>query len=69
MGHLLNQITVPGYVTTLLVVLFFGTLNLLGLGLVGTYAWRGYENSKRRPMAVVARTIKNQSHKNFSPSH
>ncbi|QQP98610.1 glycosyltransferase family 2 protein [Lysobacter enzymogenes] len=48
-----GHITVPGYAATMLVVLFFGTLNLLGLGLVGTYAWRGYENSKQRPLAVV----------------
>ncbi|MBT9173983.1 MAG: putative glycosyltransferase CsbB [Syntrophomonadaceae bacterium] len=52
-GHLTGRITVPGYAATMLVVLFFGTLNLLGLGLVGHYAWRGYENSKQRPLAVV----------------
>lgn len=53
-GHLAGRITVPGYAATMMVALFFGTLNLLGLGLVGTYAWRGYENSKCRPLAVVA---------------
>lgn len=53
-GHLSGRITVPGYAATMLVVLFFGMLNLLGLGLVGTYAWRGYENSKKRPLAVVS---------------
>lgn len=52
-SHLTGRISVPGYAATMLVVLFFGTLNLLGLGLVGTYAWRGYENSKQRPLAVV----------------
>ncbi len=56
-GHLTGRITVPGYAATMLVVLFFGTLNLLGLGLVGTYAWRGYENSKQRPMAIVASAV------------
>lgn len=58
-GHLSGQIAVPGYAATMLVVLFFGMLNLLGLGLVGTYAWRGYENSKIRPLAVVASRTKN----------
>jgi hypothetical protein len=38
----------------MLLVLFFGTLNLFGLGLVGTYAWRAYENTKKRPMAIVS---------------
>lgn len=51
-----GAVTVPGYAATMLVVLFFGTLNLFGLGLVGTYAWRSYENSKRRPLAVVSLT-------------
>lgn len=59
-GHLLGRITVPGYAATMLVVLFFGMLNLLGLGLVGTYAWRGYENSKRRPLAVTSLMLRNQ---------
>lgn len=59
-GHLTGRITVPGYAATMLVVLFFGTLNLLGLGLVGTYAWRGYENSKQRPLAVVCMRHVNQ---------
>lgn len=59
-GHLTGRISVPGYAATMLVVLFFGTLNLLGLGLVGTYAWRGYENSKRRSLAVVSMAYKNE---------
>lgn len=59
-GHLSGRITVPGYAATMLVLLFLGMLNLLGLGLVGTYAWRGYENSKRRPLAVIALRIKNE---------
>lgn len=59
-GHLSGRIAVPGYAATMLVVLFFGTLNLLGLGLVGTYAWRGYENSKRRPLAMTSLTLRNK---------
>lgn len=51
-------LTVPGYATTVLVVLFFGGANLLGLGLVGSYAWRSYENTKRRPLAIVLRALK-----------
>jgi glycosyltransferase involved in cell wall biosynthesis len=58
-AHLSGQINVPGYAPTMLVVLFFGMLNILGLGLVGTYAWRGYENSKHRPSSVIAAIINN----------
>lgn len=58
-AKLLGAIEVPGYAATVLVVLVFGALNLLGVGLVGTYAWRAYENSKQRPLAVVAMKYKN----------
>ena len=58
-AKLSGAIAVPGYAATMLVVLIFGALNLLGLGLVGTYAWRGYENSKRRPQAVIAMAHRN----------
>jgi glycosyltransferase involved in cell wall biosynthesis len=52
-ARLVGNITVPGYAATVLIVLFFGGLNALGLGIVGTYAWRGYENTKGRPLALV----------------
>ncbi len=46
-------IDVPGYAATVLVVLFFSALNLFGLGVIGSYVWRAYENTKARPLAVV----------------
>jgi glycosyltransferase involved in cell wall biosynthesis len=46
-------IAVPGYAATLLTVVFFGALNSLGLGIIGNYAWRAFENTKGRPLAVV----------------
>jgi len=52
-ARLLGLITVPGYAQTLLTVMFFGALNTLGIGLVGHYAWRTYENTKQRPSAIV----------------
>lgn len=48
-----GDIAVPGYAATVLTVIFFGALNSLGLGIIGTYAWRAFENTKRRPLAVV----------------
>jgi len=59
-AKLVGAIAVPGYAATVLIVLIFGALNLLGLGLVGTYAWRAYENSKQRPLAVVAFKYQNK---------
>lgn len=48
-------ITVPGYAMTMLMIVFFGALNLLSLGIVGSYAWRAYENTKARPLAIRLR--------------
>jgi len=53
-------IQVPGYAATMVVVLMLGTINLLGLGLIGTYAWRAYENSKQRPLAIVCMKLNNK---------
>ena len=53
-SRVMGAIEVPGYTMTILVLMFFGALNLLGLGIVGSYAWRAYENSKRRPDAILA---------------
>ncbi len=53
-------IDVPGYAATMLAVLLLGALNLFGLGLVGTYAWRSYENTKQRPLAIIATHLTNK---------
>lgn len=52
-ARLSGWVDLPGYTGTLLTILFFGALNALGLGVVGTYAWRAYENTKARPLALV----------------
>jgi polyisoprenyl-phosphate glycosyltransferase len=49
---LLGTIPVPGYAITMLVITFIGAINLFSLGVVGSYAWRAYENTKNRPLAV-----------------
>ena len=56
-ARIAGGIPIPGYATMVLMILFFGTLILLGLGLVGSYAWRAYENTKRRPLAIVMQSI------------
>jgi glycosyltransferase involved in cell wall biosynthesis len=48
-----GAVTVPGYAATLLTILFFAAINTLGLGVVGSYAWRAFENTKGRPLALV----------------
>jgi len=52
-AKLSGEVAVPGYAATVLTIIFFGGLNSLGLGIVGAYAWRTFENTKGRPLAVV----------------
>ena len=53
-GRLSGAIDVSGYSTTMIVILSLGSLNLLGLGVVGSYAWRTFENSKARPLSITS---------------
>jgi hypothetical protein len=48
-----GTLDVPGYAATTLLISFFGALNLSGLGIIGAYVWRAFENTKARPSAVV----------------
>jgi glycosyltransferase involved in cell wall biosynthesis len=52
-ARLSDTIQVPGYAATVLTVTFFAALNSFALGVVGSYAWRAYENTKRRPASIV----------------
>ncbi len=49
-----GRVPVPGYAATVLLVSFFGALNCFGLGVIGGYVWRTFENTKFRPTHVVA---------------
>ena len=52
-AKLSGLVPVPGYAGTMVTILFFGALNSLGLGVVGAYAWRTFENTKARPLSVI----------------
>jgi polyisoprenyl-phosphate glycosyltransferase len=54
-ARLTGLIVEPGYATTVLLIAGFGALNALGLAVVGAYAWRAFENTKGRPLAIVQR--------------
>jgi dolichol-phosphate mannosyltransferase len=47
----------PGLSTTVLVVTFFAGVQLLGLGLMGEYIGRIYDEVKRRPLFIVDRRV------------
>jgi len=48
-----GSIEVQGYTPLMLAILFMASSVLIGLGIVGSYVWRTYENSKRRPGAIT----------------
>jgi len=52
-ARLTGAIDVPGYAATVLTIIFFAALNSFGLGIIGSYTWRAYENTKARPHAIV----------------
>jgi hypothetical protein len=49
----LGRVEVPGYTPLMLMLFLLCSSILLALGIVGSYVWRTYENSKRRPGAVL----------------
>ncbi|HEX6687647.1 MAG TPA: glycosyltransferase family 2 protein [Solirubrobacterales bacterium] len=48
-----GTVSVPGYTATILVIVFFGSFNMIGLGIIGSYVWRAYDTVKGRPGAIV----------------
>jgi len=54
-----GSIDEPGYTSLMLVILGSASALLLGLGIVGSYAWRAFENTKHRPLAIVRTHINN----------
>ena len=50
---LIFGVDVPGYASLLVVSLFFGSLQLISLGIIGEYIGRIYFESKQRPLYLV----------------
>ena len=46
-------VQVPGYASVLVAVLFLGSLQLFGLGILGEYLGRMFIETKNRPLYVV----------------
>lgn len=52
-AFLTGSIAEPGYTPLMLVILYSTFTLLVALGIVGSYVWRAFENTKRRPGAIV----------------
>jgi len=51
--HLVSDISVPGYASTIIAVLILGGVQLLALGVIGEYVGRLHLNVNRKPQYVV----------------
>jgi glycosyltransferase involved in cell wall biosynthesis len=47
-----GAVDVAGYTPLMLAIVFTGSSTLLSLGIIGSYVWRTYENTKARPYAI-----------------
>lgn len=54
-------VDVPGYASLLVVMLFFGSLQLMSLGVIGEYIGRIYFESKQRPLYLIRKSYSKQS--------
>ena len=53
-AYLTGSIKQPGYTPLMIVIAGSTSALLLALGVVGSYVWRAYENSKGRPLELLA---------------
>ena len=56
-GKISGAILIKGYTALIVTISFFGALNILGMGILGSYIWRAYENTKQRPTAIIMEQI------------
>lgn len=54
LARLITGSALVGQATTLIIVLFFGGVQLISLGIIGEYIGRIYDETKNRPLYIVA---------------
>jgi polyisoprenyl-phosphate glycosyltransferase len=62
-GWAVGAVKEPGYTPLMITILASSSALLLGLGVVGSYVWRAYENGKRRPLELTASHEFHESHR------
>jgi glycosyltransferase involved in cell wall biosynthesis len=53
----IHGITVKGFATQIIIMLFFGSLTLICLGIIGEYIVRIYDEVRDRPYVVIEKTL------------
>lgn len=61
-GYIITRVTmhgidVPGYASTIVLMLFLGGIQLIGIGVLGEYLGRTYIETKQRPIFVTRRIL------------
>jgi len=56
-------IDVPGYATIIVLILFFGSMQLFGIGIIGEYVGRTFEQSKNRPVYIAKEILTYEENK------
>jgi polyisoprenyl-phosphate glycosyltransferase len=54
---MLQGVDVPGYASVMVAILFFGGVQLLSLGIIGSYIGRVFDEVKGRPLYVVSESL------------
>lgn len=57
--RLVTGLAIKGWTSQLITISFFGGINLLGLGVIGQYLARIYDEVKRRPLYIIDRITGN----------
>lgn len=52
-----NEIEVAGYTTMIILLLFFSSLILVSLGIIGEYIYRIYNEVRNRPYTIIEKTV------------
>lgn len=55
--RLLSGMALPGWASTVIPMYFLGSVQLLALGIIGSYVSRIYSETKRRPRFIIEKTI------------
>ena len=58
-AYLSGSIEVSGYVPVMLAVTGSTSVLLIGMGILGSYLWRIFDNTKNRPLTIISRIYAN----------
>lgn len=58
---IMHGVEVPGYASLIVIILFFGSLQLISIGILGEYIGRIYMESKHRPLYLVRKQYSGKS--------